>query len=1115
MSAWYEAGNEPLQALREVVSLAGARRAAISFDEAMRQEATVCRVLELLAADRGAVIADDVGMGKTYEALAVAALALSRGRNKRVFVVTPRKEVRRKWEQDLEQFAGSNVVDGETRRLLELSLLVSHSSRGGDDAGEIEDQAQPEDGQDTKHWMFMERLLDDKDRRGIVFLHQHQLAPKNSSPAEYGFLVARALRAAGLRAKTVSRLVRKAKVPSPRDEMVWNWLLRAEEIGSGQALPKDLEQYIEEWRWDPIRMPVEPIHRKYRSHLLRCALGKADLLIVDEAHRLTAQGFQQAVRDVFAGVEKRLFLSATPFQVSVRDIDDIVEVLWDGRPPAALHGLGQKLEEFVSAKDHLDEKWNAVPDELVSAARKALDADAAPANALAAVKDIAAAWTAARSARDRAATALSSFVVRSVRKEKVLYRQLLLGDPTRPVQGRIDDDHLLERCTSGVPIPPHDVAVLATERLLQEICRGDDRTFVAQIRQNATSSYGALRRWLNEGLQHGEAGPRFADGSVGEAAPGDYARLLKRMLPPKDDRRIVHPKVHATARLAAEGALRLRKTLIFCGRRETAAELVERVNLMVDESVLARIRGERIDARDRLRRLRDGLLGDGLLSLAVRENPVRTILPRLVGLAEVPAECRQVDDELLAAANSAWRPDGLHAGELLHAVSHVVLRRLEACSPKRVEHRRGALSEGERATVDQFTYRRPEARSVARARRDDLARVLRFLLEGVDLYTPWAPMLRPMPHDERRLFERAVAAALAQPLICASVVPSVGGRWGANALEEVAAGLQHAVLPLDRGLERLVAGGAGSRKERLQRVWEVLAPRSPDAAASLDAEEEVSQRRRDGFNLPFGPYVVAATPRFGEGIDLHRECSCVVHHDAHWNPAVMEQRTGRIDRIHSRTARERCTLEVFIPFIKGSVDEQILHRAFERASWYDALLGGTNKATVQAQLDEALKEQTKAGDHEADGALRVVRRFPYDLARKLEIDLAPGTDGVVERQNLSALSSPYAPEDAEHASPLAAAARRILAGLEPAQVHVGHGPDGRLALECQAALIHSVHVDANVSEAVVTLKSSAGERKVSLKGGLLRERIVTALADLVSSTRPSEQLDARTMSRVG
>jgi hypothetical protein len=80
-----------------------------------------------------------------------------------------------------------------------------------------------------------------------------------------------------------------------------------------------------------------------------------------------------------------------------------------------------------------------------------------------------------------------------------------------------------------------------------------------------------------------------------------------------------------------------------------------------------------------------------------------------------------------------------------------------------------------------------------------------------------------------------------------------------------------------------------------------------------------------GFNTPLLPDVLVCTSVGAEGIDLHRHCRHVVHYDLAWNPAVLEQRTGRIDRIGSKTFRERALaeggstfLEVGVPFLAGT-----------------------------------------------------------------------------------------------------------------------------------------------------------------------------------------------------
>lgn len=49
--------------------------------------------------------------------------------------------------------------------------------------------------------------------------------------------------------------------------------------------------------------------------------------------------------------------------------------------------------------------------------------------------------------------------------------------------------------------------------------------------------------------------------------------------------------------------------------------------------------------------------------------------------------------------------------------------------------------------------------------------------------------------------------------------------------------------------------------------------------------------------------ILVSTSVGQEGIDLHRECRHVIHHDLCWNPATIKQRTGRIDRIGSKVER--------------------------------------------------------------------------------------------------------------------------------------------------------------------------------------------------------------------
>ena len=93
----------------------------------------------------------------------------------------------------------------------------------------------------------------------------------------------------------------------------------------------------------------------------------------------------------------------------------------------------------------------------------------------------------------------------------------------------------------------------------------------------------------------------------------------------------------------------------------------------------------------------------------------------------------------------------------------------------------------------------------------------------------------------------------------------------------------------------------------LREHWINALERTRGSVARVTGNDHEGERTERGraFNTPFRPYVLVATSVSQEGLDFQRECSRVIHHDLSWNPATLEQRVGRVDRIHSRTARLR------------------------------------------------------------------------------------------------------------------------------------------------------------------------------------------------------------------
>jgi Helicase conserved C-terminal domain len=150
----------------------------------------------------------------------------------------------------------------------------------------------------------------------------------------------------------------------------------------------------------------------------------------------------------------------------------------------------------------------------------------------------------------------------------------------------------------------------------------------------------------------------------------------------------------------------------------------------------------------------------------------------------------------------------------------------------------------------------------------------------------------------------------------------------------------------------------------------------------------------NGFNTPLLPEVLICTQVGQEGIDLHRHCSHVVHYDLAWNPAVLEQRTGRADRIGSKTFRERdaaadarsVCLEIGVPFIAGTYDERMYEELRLRAQTFEVLTGGDFAA------DQADGPDDVAGAEGKQLGLSVLPLPPEminDLRVKLHVWTAP------------------------------------------------------------------------------------------------------------------------------
>jgi hypothetical protein len=102
---------------------------------------------------------------------------------------------------------------------------------------------------------------------------------------------------------------------------------------------------------------------------------------------------------------------------------------------------------------------------------------------------------------------------------------------------------------------------------------------------------------------------------------------------------------------------------------------------------------------------------------------------------------------------------------------------------------------------------------------------------------------------------------------------------------------------------------------------------------------EIRDRLMLAFNSPLFPEILVSSSVMGEGVDLHRFCRHIIHHDLCWNPSTLEQRTGRLDRVRCKAEICSRSIEVYEPFLAGSADEKMFRVLRDRERWFQIVMG--------------------------------------------------------------------------------------------------------------------------------------------------------------------------------
>ena len=97
------------------------------------------------------------------------------------------------------------------------------------------------------------------------------------------------------------------------------------------------------------------------------------------------------------------------------------------------------------------------------------------------------------------------------------------------------------------------------------------------------------------------------------------------------------------------------------------------------------------------------------------------------------------------------------------------------------------------------------------------------------------------------------------------------------------------------------------------------------------------------FNSPFYPDVLVATSVLQEGVDLHYHCSEVIHYGIAWTQGDNEQRVGRVDRMFGKMEKQlvrspEAILPIHYPYLRKTIDQDQVARFILRKHESEKLL---------------------------------------------------------------------------------------------------------------------------------------------------------------------------------
>jgi hypothetical protein len=1060
-----------------------------------RQATTVDAILDRFFARNASkrreltILADEVGLGKTYVALAVAVSILDSIRkgetpdglpaNKPVvLVLTPSNDALfNKWMREAEAFKKDCARRNDALDWLDIRCPIKDSNKSGnviDLTTLMREASRSRPVLLIAKYGVLGAALNDRDlwrRRALAMVFE----TFNITPQDRKWWCKQII---GTSAKT--------KVPDLLDLRKSHNLWKDTEYISAnlyrafqRAIQRgDIYARIHDLVSNPDKKRLSDELDDLTRVALASDLSRLPLVVIDEIHNLKNENVQ-ARRHLETLLKDRVYrmlgLSATPFQLRHNELISLLKLRNTLHLPpdrhaslyTAVEGLKGAMESSREAGDKFRRRWCALrprDEALIAecwqavinaepAAQSSLVQQIRPPRIVHAIKAAIDLYQVNREMQNH----LCPFVIRH--RHLRGYREHFVGE-----RADVNIEHGTQHFSWAPGMEVRGNGELAHYLMMRAVALAKDEKGLPGLGAELTGSYRHL-------VETSAVWKKLAN-PTNQLLCGYRAVLENMIAKPDADRE--HRKVKATVERALGFFKRGQKTLIFCVFTKTAETILEQVQDAIDDylnEVRSRVFGDGTSFENFRRRFFNrreplfSLIQDHPLlgevsnrhrgippSLRLTIENLREVVELLVSHGELSGN-EKADRRLLLAATeqvavNKWR--GTSEGKMW--ISAVLANCIELedrmTDPKWLEARE-PLSRSERAG----RVRReldPEARSDTNDPLD-----VEQLDEGTTINAGNGSQDKEVEAWLRRLREDAIGQVIA-PYFRTGIIASSFTRLPLLAAHHgdllhkydlttraVAGQVFRRVLMAEEFLLRYLAdierdnterwadylaeryvkpieGHLETLRDRVQAYLETLV-RARNNKALLSGYHAAAENRnvvqlvkgetqnRDryflGFNTPYRPEILISTSVGQEGIDLHRECRHVIHHDLCWNPATIEQRTGRVDRIGSKVERERLgaknggnpTLEIAVPYLAATYDERMFEELYRRSQLFEVTLGGDMRVEGRIEPDDVKSEKSeraKAGigtedeDLGQEGEDTGTVLLPKDMVERLRIDLS-------------------------------------------------------------------------------------------------------------------------------